>query len=50
MTDWHAGCGSTAFIEVVPYDHPHGLWVKGSGYRRLLHVSAELYRLHGDYV
>lgn len=47
--DWHAGCGSTAFVEVVARDHPHGVRVKGGGYRRL-HVSAELDRLYGEYV
>jgi integrase len=47
--DWHAGCGSTAFIEVVPRDHPHGMRVKGGGYRRL-YVSAELDLLYGEYV
>jgi site-specific recombinase XerD len=47
--DWHAGCASTAFIEVVPREHPHGVRVKGGSYRRL-YVSAELDRLYGDYV
>jgi integrase len=47
--DWHAGCGSTALIEVVPRDHPHGMRVKGGGYRRL-YVSAGLDRLYGEYV
>ena len=47
--DWHTGCGDTAFIEVVPRDHPHGVRVKGGGYRRL-YVSAELDRLYGEYV
>ncbi len=47
--DWHGGCGSTAFVEVVPRDHPHGVRVKGGGYRRL-YVSAELDRLYGEYV
>jgi site-specific recombinase XerD len=47
--DWHVGCGSTAFVEVVSRDHPHGVRVKGGGYRRL-HVSAELDRLYGEYV
>ena len=44
--DWHAGCGDTAFIEVVPRDHPHGVRVKGGGYRKL-YVSAELDSLYG---
>ena len=47
--DWHTGCGDTAFIEVVPRDHPHGVRVKGGGYRKL-YVSAELDRLYGEYV
>ena len=47
--DWHSGCGDTAFIEVVPRDHPHGVRVKGGGYRRL-YVSAELDSLYGEYV
>jgi integrase len=47
--DWHAGCGDTAFIEVVPRDHRHGVRVKGGGYRRL-YVSAELDSLYGEYV
>ena len=47
--DWHTGCGDTAFIEVVPRDHPHGVRVKGGGYRRL-YVSAGLDRLYGEYV
>jgi len=47
--DWHAGCGDTAFIEVVPRDHPHGVRVKGGGYRRL-YVSDGLDRLYGEYV
>jgi site-specific recombinase XerD len=47
--DWHAGCGDTAFIEVVPRDHPHGVRVKGGGYRKL-YVSAELDSLYGEYV
>ena len=41
--DWHTGGGDTGFIEVVPRDHPHGVRVKGGGYRRL-YVSAELDR------
>ncbi len=47
--DWHAGCGETAFIEVVPRDNPHGMRVKGGAYRKL-YVSAELDRLYGEYV
>lgn len=47
--DWHAGCGSTAFIEVVPRDNPHGMRVKGGGYRRP-YVSGELDSLYGEYV
>jgi hypothetical protein len=47
--DWHTGCGDTAFIEVVPRDHPHGVRVKGGGHRKL-YVSAELDRLYGEYV
>ena len=47
--DWHSGCGDTAFIEVVPRDHPHGVRVKGGGYRKL-YVSAELDSLYGEYV
>ena len=47
--DWHTGCGDTPFIEVVPREHPHGVRVKGGGYRKL-YVSAELDRLYGEYV
>ena len=47
--DWHTGCGDTAFIEVVPREHPHGVRVKGGGYRKL-YVSAGLDRLYGEYV
>ena len=47
--DWHAGCGDAAFIEVVPRDHPHGVRVKGGGYRKL-YVSAQLDSLYGEYV
>ncbi|MDQ1304940.1 MAG: hypothetical protein QG671_768, partial [Actinomycetota bacterium] len=31
--DWHTGCGDTAFVELVPRDHPHRVRVKGGGYR-----------------
>lgn len=37
------------FVEVVPRDHPHGVRVKGSRYRRLF-VSDELDRLYGEYL
>ena len=47
--DWHSGCGDTAFIEVVPRDHPHGVRVKGGRYRRVF-ISDELDRLYGDYL
>jgi site-specific recombinase XerD len=48
--DWHTGRGDTPFIEVVPRDdHPHGLRVKGGGYRKL-YVSDELDRLYGEYL
>jgi site-specific recombinase XerD len=47
--DWHTGCGDTAFIEVVPRDHRHGVRVKGGRYRKL-YVSAGLDRLYGEYV
>jgi integrase len=47
--DWHTGCGDTPFIEVVPRDHPHGVRVKGSRYRRLF-VSDPLDRLYGEYL
>jgi site-specific recombinase XerD len=47
--DWHTGCGDTAFIEVVPRDHPHGVRVKNGGYRKL-YVSDELDRLYGEYL
>jgi integrase len=47
--DWHTGRGDTPFVEVVPREHPHGLRVKGGGYRRL-YVSDELDRLYGDYL
>lgn len=46
--DWHTGCGSTPFIEVVAREHRHGVRAK-SGYRRL-YVSDELDRLYGEYV
>jgi integrase len=39
--DWHTGRGDTPFVEVVPRDHPHGVRVKGSRYRRVL-ISDEL--------
>jgi len=47
--DWHTGRGDTPFIEVVPRDHPHGVRVKGSRYRRLF-ISDELDRLYGEYL
>ena len=47
--DWHAGCGGTPFIEVVPREHPHGVRAKGGRYRRVF-VSDDLDRLYGDYV
>jgi len=47
--DWHTGRGDTAFVEVVPRDHPHRVRVKGGGYRRL-YVSDELDRLYGEYL
>jgi integrase len=31
--DWQTGLGDTPWIEVVPRDHPHGVRVKGQGYR-----------------
>jgi integrase len=47
--DWHTGRGDTAFIEVVPRDHPHRVRVKGGCYRRL-YVSDELDRLYGEHL
>jgi site-specific recombinase XerD len=47
--DWRTGCGDTPFIEVVPRDHPHGVRVKGSRYRRVF-ISDALDRLYGEYV
>jgi integrase len=47
--DWHAGCGGTPFIEVVPREHPHGVRAKGGRYRRVF-ISDDLDRLYGDYV
>lgn len=47
--DWHAGCGGTPFIEIVPREHPHGVRAKGGRYRRVF-VSDDLDRLYGDYV
>ena len=47
--DWHTGRGDTAFIEVVPRDHPHGVRVKGGGYRKV-YVDDELDRLYGEYL
>jgi integrase len=47
--DWHTGGGATGFVEVVPAEHPHGVRVKNSQYRRV-YVSAELGRLYGDYL
>ena len=47
--DWHTGRGDTPFVEVVPRDHPHGVRVKGSRYRRVF-VSDELDRLYGEYL
>ena len=46
--DWHTGRSDTAFIEVVPREHPHQARAK-SGYRRL-YVSDEVDRLYGEYV
>jgi hypothetical protein len=39
--DWHTGRGDAPFVEVVPRDHPHGVRVKGSRYRRVF-ISDEL--------
>ncbi|WP_211265656.1 tyrosine-type recombinase/integrase [Actinacidiphila oryziradicis] len=47
--DWHTGRGGSPFIEVVPREHPHGLRVKGGGYRKL-YISDELDRLYGEYL
>ena len=47
--DWHTGRGDTAFVEVVPREHPHRVRVKGGGYRRL-YVSDKLDRLYGEYL
>lgn len=48
--DWHVGRGGTPFVEVVPrQDHPAGLRVKNSRYRRI-YISDELERLHSEYV
>jgi integrase len=47
--DWHTGCGDTPFVEVVPREHPHGLRVKGGGYRKV-YLSDELDRLYGEYL
>jgi integrase len=47
--DWHAGCGDTPFVEVVPREHPHQVRVKGGGYRRVF-VSDRLDRLYGEYL
>jgi integrase len=45
--DWHTGGGGTPFVEVIPREHPHGVRVKGGGYRRV-YVSGELDRLYGE--
>ncbi|TJZ91328.1 tyrosine-type recombinase/integrase [Actinacidiphila oryziradicis] len=47
--DWHTGRGDSPFIEVVPREHPHGLRVRGGGYREL-YISHELDRLYGEYL
>lgn len=48
--DWHTGLGDTPFVEVVPrQDHPHGLRVKNSGWRKI-YISDELDRLYGEYL
>lgn len=47
--DWHSGRGENPFIEVVPRPHPHGLRVKGGGYRKL-YISDELDRLYAELV
>lgn len=48
--DWHAGRGESAFIDVEPRDdHPHGLRVKGSRYRKI-YISDGLDRLYAEYV
>jgi integrase/recombinase XerD len=49
-SDWHAGRGSTPFIEVIPrQDHPAGVRCKSSRYRRI-YISDDLERLHSEYV
>lgn len=47
--DWHTGGGRTAFVEVVPGEHPHRVRVKGSQYRKVF-VSGDLDRLYGEYL
>jgi integrase len=47
--DWRTGRGDTPFIEIVPRDHPHGVRVKGSRFRRVF-ISDALDRLYGEYL
>lgn len=48
--DWHAGRGSTPFVEVVPrQDHPAGVRSKSGRYRRI-YISDDLERLHSEYI
>ncbi|MBT2550850.1 tyrosine-type recombinase/integrase [Arthrobacter sp. ISL-65] len=48
--DWHAGRGESPYIDVEPREnHPHGLRVKGSRYRKI-HISDGLDRLYAEYV
>ena len=47
--DWHTGRGDVPFVEVRPREHPHGVRVKGGGYRKL-YISDELDRLYGEYL
>ena len=48
--DWHSGRGENPYLEVAPRDdHPYGLRVKGSRYRKI-HISDGLDRLYAEYV
>lgn len=48
--DWHAGRGSTPFVEVIPrQDHPAGVRSK-SGRHRRIYISDDLERLHSEYI
>lgn len=48
-SDWCTGRGETAFVEVKPRIHSHGVRVKGGAYRKI-YISDATDRLYGEWL